>query len=104
MEKTARRSHFSSVLRNSEAVVGDGVKELRKNEWTGSASGIWEDRRGREDVPTAFSSMMFWALVFAADMAAEWVAEERKKRDRNAMVGNGFLGLVGWVVVRRWRE
>ncbi len=48
--------------------------------------------------------MMFWALVFAADMAAEWVAEERKKRDRNAMVGNLVLASVGWVVVRIWRE
>ena len=48
--------------------------------------------------------MMFWALVFAADMAAEWVAEERKKRDRNAMVGNLFLGSVEWIVVKIWRE
>ena len=44
--------------------------------------------------------MMFWALVFAADMAAEWVAEERKKRDRNAMVGNLVLDSVEWVVVK----
>ncbi len=40
--------------------------------------------------------MIPWALVFAADMAGEWVADERKKRERNAMVGN--LCFFSWFV------
>lgn len=51
-----------------------------------------------KDIPTAFSSMIFWALVFAADMAAEWVADERKKRDRNAMLGNLLFCFVFWLL------
>ena len=34
--------------------------------------------------------MMLWALVFAADMAEWWEAEERKSRLRKAMVGYLF--------------
>ncbi len=45
---------------------------------------------GKGHLPTAFSSMILWALVFAADMAAEWVAEERKNRLRKAMMGDLF--------------
>ena len=44
--------------------------------------------------------MIPWALVFAADMAAEWVADERKNRERNAMVGNlcfFFLVCGSWI-------
>ena len=44
-------------------------------------------RRIRSGVPTALSSMMPWALVFAADMAAGF-AEEAKKRRRKEMVGD----------------
>ena len=37
-------------------------------------------------IPTAFSSMMLWALVFAADMAAG-LTDEPKKRRRKEMMG-----------------
>ena len=42
--------------------------------------------RGGRGVPTALSSMMPWALVFAADMAAGFT-DEPKKRRRKEMVG-----------------
>ena len=41
------------------------------------------------DLPTALSSMMPWALVFAADMAAG-VTFEPKNLRRNEMLGNGL--------------
>lgn len=40
------------------------------------------------NVPTAFSSIMPWAFVFAADIAAGLGALLKKKRRRNEMVGN----------------
>lgn len=46
---------------------------------------------GREGVPTALSSMMDWALVFAADMVAG-LAWEPKRRRRKEMVGDGIGG------------
>ena len=39
------------------------------------------------DLPTALSSMMPWALVFAADMAAGFTLEPNNLR-RNEMLGN----------------
>ena len=44
----------------------------------------WEDW----NIPTALSSMMPWALVFAADMAAGLTLEPKILR-RNEMVGSG---------------
>ena len=41
------------------------------------------------DLPTALSSMMPWALVLAADMAAG-VTFEPKNLRRNEMLGNGL--------------
>ena len=43
---------------------------------------------GGNNVPTAFSSMRDWAFTFAADMAAELAALERKSLRRKAMMGN----------------
>ncbi len=53
-------------------------------------------------IPTALSSMMPWALVFAADMAAGLTLEP-KNLLRNEMVGDGLTfkvagGLLGWSV------
>lgn len=45
----------------------------------------------RSNLPTAFSSMMLWALVFAADMAAGFTLEAKNLR-RNEMVGNRMAG------------
>lgn len=39
------------------------------------------------NVPTAFSSMMLWTLVFAADMAAGFTVDPKNRR-RNEMMGN----------------
>jgi hypothetical protein len=47
---------------------------------------------GNGDVPTAFSSMICSALVFAAVMFAGLTEVERKKRRRNEMLGNVFWG------------
>ena len=44
-------------------------------------------------IPTAFSSMMPWALVFAADMAAGFTLEPKNLR-RNEMVGDGLSSKV----------
>ena len=41
----------------------------------------------RSNLPTAFSSMMLWALVFAADMAAGFTLEAKNLR-RNEMLGD----------------
>lgn len=41
-----------------------------------------------KDIPTAFSSMIWFALVFAAAMLAGDVV---KKRRRNEMVGNCYI-------------
>lgn len=49
-----------------------------------------EERRGRNK-PTGFSSIMDWALVRAADMAAG-EALEAKKRRRNEMMGKVLWG------------
>jgi hypothetical protein len=38
-------------------------------------------------MPTALSSMMPWALVFAADIVAGLVEEEKNRR-KNEMLGN----------------
>ena len=43
-------------------------------------------------LPTAFSCMMLWALVFAADMAAGFTLEAKNLR-RNEMLGNRMAGL-----------
>ncbi len=43
-----------------------------------------------EDVPTAFSSMICSALVFAAAMLAGVTEVEVKNRRRNEMLGNVF--------------
>ncbi len=51
------------------------------------------DDDGRGNIPTAFSSMMLWALVFAADMAAG-LTDEPKKRLRKEMVGEAVAGYV----------
>lgn len=40
-------------------------------------------------IPTALSSMMPWALVLAADMAAGLMLEPKNLR-RNEMVGDGL--------------
>jgi hypothetical protein len=42
-----------------------------------------------KNVPTAFSSMIFCALVFAADIAAGFAGVEWNSLSRNEMVGNG---------------
>ena len=46
-------------------------------------------------IPTAFSSMICSALVFAADMFAGLTEGERKNRRRNEMVGNVFGVVLG---------
>lgn len=54
-------------------------------------------------IPTAFSSMMVWALVFAADMAAEFTDVPKSLR-RKEMVGE-FRGLgCEKDYVYRWRK
>ena len=50
------------------------------------------------DLPTAFSSMMFWALVFAAAMVTGLLAEPKRRR-RNEMMGDGFDGEPGSLVI-----
>tara|TARA_R110002060_G_scaffold6780_3_gene10270 strand:- start:250 stop:426 length:177 start_codon:yes stop_codon:yes gene_type:complete len=45
-----------------------------------------------EDIPTAFSSMICWALVFAADMVAGLTVVVEKNLRRNEMVGNCYSG------------
>ena len=52
-----------------------------------------EVRRRSSSLPTAFSSMMPWAFVFAADMAAGF-AREAKNLRRNEMLGNRMVGLI----------
>ena len=47
----------------------------------------------RRDVPTALSSMIPWALVFAADMATG-LTRDPKRRRRNEMVGK--------LISKRW--
>jgi hypothetical protein len=44
----------------------------------------------RQDIPTAFSSIICSAFIFAADMFAGVTEVELKKRRRNEMVGNGL--------------
>ena len=44
-------------------------------------------------IPTAFSSMMFWALVLAADILMGLTDDEKNLR-RNEMMGNDCVG--GW--------
>lgn len=53
--------------------------------------------RGKEkiNIPTEFSSMIFWALTLAADMSTSDV--EVKNRRRNEMVGNLGVLFVGEV-------
>ena len=50
---------------------------------------------GNGDVPTAFSSMICSALVFAAAMFAGLTEVEVKNRRRKEMVGNVFWGRLG---------
>ena len=50
---------------------------------------------GNGDVPTAFSSMICSALVFAAAMFAGVTEVEMKNRRRNEMLGNVFWGRLG---------
>lgn len=47
----------------------------------------------REHIPTALSSMIFWAFVFAAAMVAGFALEAKSFR-RKEMVG----GWVGWLL------
>jgi len=58
-----------------------------------SKRGVCKETQGK-DIPTPFSSMMLWALTFAADIAAGDVGVKDPKRRRNmeAMVGNWCLG------------
>ncbi len=49
-------------------------------------------------IPTALSSMMPWALVFAADMAAGLILEPKNLR-RNEMVGNEVFFFEGLFAV-----
>ena len=46
-----------------------------------------------EHIPTALLSMMPWALVLAADMAAGSVAKEPKNLRRNDVVGSELMQL-----------
>jgi hypothetical protein len=50
---------------------------------------------GNGDVPTAFSSMICSALVFAAVMFAGVTEVEVKNRRRKEMVGNVFRVVLG---------
>jgi hypothetical protein len=43
------------------------------------------------NIPTGFSSMILWALVFAADIFTALVGVERNNLRRNEMMGNCFL-------------
>ena len=55
---------------------------------------------GNGDVPTAFSSMICSALVFAAAMFAGVTEVEVKNRRRKEMVGNVLWGLSwGWGIL-----
>jgi len=50
-----------------------------------------------ENTATGFSSMIFWALVFAADIFAALIGVELKNRRRNEMLGNCFsFDLLEW--------
>jgi hypothetical protein len=55
----------------------------------------WRREGGGRYLPTAFSSMICSALVFAADMFAGLTEVEVKNRRRNEMVGNCFGGCLG---------
>ena len=46
-------------------------------------------------IPTGFSSMIFWALVFAADMFAGVTVVEVKNRRKNEMVGKWYVLYLG---------
>ena len=56
----------------------------------------------RSSIPTALSSMMPWALVVAADMAAGLVPEPKNLR-RNEMVNSGVNVEVVFVERTLWQ-
>ena len=49
--------------------------------------------RVRRNIPTPFSSMIFWTLVFAADIVAGLGGVEAKNLRRNEMLGNCLIVL-----------
>ena len=58
-----------------------------------------ELRWSSSNLPTALSSMMPWALVFAADMAPGLTLEAKNLR-RNEMMGNRMVYLISSCLVR----
>lgn len=70
-----------------------------------SKSRGYKETQGR-DIPTPFSSMIFWALTLAADIAAGDVGVKDPKRRRimEAMVGNWCLGIPEIKQVKRLDE
>ena len=67
----------------------------RLHNYTVSARNVKYDM-GKGDLPTAFSSMMAWACVFAADMVAGLTEVVLKNLRRNEMLGNCSLASMIW--------
>ena len=60
------------------------------------------EKRGG-DIPTPFSWIKFWALVFAADIAAgDGPAKEPNRRVKREVILGEFDGLPWWLRVKRF--
>lgn len=67
----------------------DGYEVQLSVNWSCGQEGVSYRRKERVDVPTAFSSMIFWAFSLAADIVAgDRLREEENRLRRKEMVGD----------------